>query len=299
MDGFPLLTGKFTSFKLIEAELVWFLKGSTNNEELRTLSGNPQSTIWEEWALPNGDLGPIYGEQWRKIKVLDAVIAEELAIGSHFVDQIATLIDNLKAKPFSRRHVVSAWNPDKLPDESISPTDNVSRGKMALAPCHYSFQMNVATMSISERIAYYGVMYDTASYVGLNPLQGVDPEDYASWLDTNKVPTTKLNCLVNLRSSDTFLGLPFNIASYALLTHILANSVGMAVGDLLINIGSAHIYSNHYDQVDELLGRDLDMYPLPKLKSSSVMVDINVVEVGTFVLDGYQSHPSISAPVAI
>lgn len=247
--GFPLLTGKYTSFKLIEAELIWFLRGSTNNEELRELSGNPEHTIWEDWSLPDGNLGAIYGRQWRSWEGYNG-----------FVDQVDVLLENLTTKPYSRRHIVSAWNVDDLPDESITPQQNVVQGRMSLAPCHYTFQMNVQ--------------------------KRVDGFQY-------------LSCMVNIRSSDTFLGLPFNIASYALLTHIFAGIVGMQVGDLVVSIGSAHLYNNQIEPAKKLLARDSGLYPLPVLKCNSENVGVDSIAIGDYYVDGYDSYPPILVKVAV
>lgn len=141
--GFPLVTGKFVSFKTIAAELLWMLSGSTNNEDLRKLNGTDRPTIWEEWSLPGGELGPIYSAQWRRWQ----------GVSAEGTDQIKKLINDLELKPFSRRHIVSAWNVDDLPDESASPQDNASHGLMALAPCHCLFQFYVRELESEERIA--------------------------------------------------------------------------------------------------------------------------------------------------
>lgn len=244
-EGFPLLPGKFTPFNLVAAELLWFLKGSTDNEELRALNGNERPTIWEEWQV-NGEVGPMYGHQWRKW-------------GSHKhwdgIDQIQELIEGLKQRPNSRRHVVSAWNIDNLPDESKTPAENVLWKYMALAPCHYAFQMNVS--------------------------EG------------------RLSCLVNMRSSDTFLGLPFNIASYALLTHMVAKVCNLTVGDLIFSLGDAHIYRNHINQVNELLDRDHSVFPLSTLIFKRIIDSIDDFTLNDLAVIDYKSYSSIKAPVAI
>lgn len=188
-EGFPLLTTKAINRKAVMNELVWFLRGETN---IKTLD----SKIWDAWADENGDLGPIYGKMWRDW-------------GG--VDQIATLVNNLKTNPNSRRHVVSAWNPVVLPLDDLKPHQNPVIGRQALAPCHCLFQMNV----------------------------------------TNEA----LSCHMYQRSADIFLGVPFNIASYALLTHMLAEQTGYDVGDLIISYGDLHLYLNHVNQAKEQLGR--------------------------------------------
>tara|TARA_B110000503_G_C7153275_1_gene416152 strand:- start:1848 stop:2702 length:855 start_codon:yes stop_codon:yes gene_type:complete len=244
--GFPLLTGKFTPFKLVANELLWFLSGSTNNEELRKLNGNLKRTIWEEWATEDGYLGPIYGEQWRNW-------------GG--IDQIETLITGLKERPFSRRHIVSAWNVSDLPNENISPQENANEFHMALAPCHAFFQFGVRKIPDSDKFA--------------------------------------LSCHLYQRSCDTFLGLPFNIASYALLTEMVANVVGMVPDKLHMSFGDVHIYKNHIDQVKELLARDLDIFTLPELVLDKKYDNMDSFSIDSFEVKGYQYHPSIKAPIAI
>ena len=246
-DGFPLLTGKFVPFDSVAAEVLWFLSGSTNNEDLRKLNGNDRATIWEEWQL-DGKLGPMYSEQWRGW-------FDQSGEKIFEIDQIAILIENLKKNPNSRRHLVSAWNVRDLPDESVSPQSNVRDGKMALAPCHYSFQMHV--------------------------------------------DGDKLSCMVNLRSSDLFLGLPFNIASYALLTHLIAQVTNLKVGELIVSIGNAHIYSDHVEQVHKLLSRDVSVFPLCTLQLNSKITNIDDFTMNDLKVVDYKSYSSIPAKVAI
>ena len=266
-DGFPLLPGKFTPFKLVAAELLWFLSGSTNNEDLRKLNQSDKDTIWEGWTGPGGDLGPIYGYQWRHWN-------DEFEIG---VDQIAILVDNLRNRPFSRRHIVSAWNPTDLPDEDFSPQNNAAHGLMALAPCHMSFQMQVRKLTSHERHAI-AHKYGTEE----------------------SIPQLGLSCHMYQRSADTFLGVPFNIASYALLTEMIAHVTGYAPLELIISFGDVHIYRNHVDQVSELLSRDLSVFELPRLKFAKLFNSIDDFKsIHDFELVGYKSHPSIKAPVAI
>ena len=255
-EGFPLLTGKHVPFKLVASELLWFLSGSTNNNDLRKLNGNDRSTIWEEWASDGksgrsakGALGPMYSEQWREWFYING--AGSIAS----IDQIVELIENIKKRPNSRRHLVSAWNVADLPDESISPQQNVDQGRMAIAPCHFSFQMDVND--------------------------------------------DRLSCMVNMRSADMFLGVPFNIGSYALLTHMIAEVTGLCVGDLIVSMGNAHIYDNHVDQVKEMLCRDLTAFPL-----STLMIKRKINSIDDFTLNdleviNYKSHESIKASVAI
>ena len=223
-DSFPLLTTKKIHFKSVAYELLWFLKGDTN---IKYLKDNGVS-IWDEWADENGDLGPVYGKQWRDWKGANG-----------FHDQISNVIDQIKSNPNSRRHIVSAWNVAEIPS-------------MALAPCHILFQ-------------FY-------------------------------VQEGKLSCQLYQRSADIFLGVPFNIASYALLTHMIANVCDLEVGDFVHTLGDAHLYNNHLTQADVQLTRSpLQPPQIEVAKKNSI--DKYVFE--DFEIIGYEHHPHISAPVAI
>jgi len=225
-DGFPMVTTKKLHLKSIIYELLWFLKGSTNNNWLKERG----VSIWNEWAAPDGELGPIYGYQWRSWPAPN---------GQH-IDQIAEVIASIKNNPDSRRIIVSAWNVADIP-------------RMALAPCHAFFQFYVA--------------------------EG------------------KLSCQLYQRSADIFLGVPFNIASYALLTHMVAQQCNLAVGDFIWTGGDCHLYSNHLEQVDLQLSRDF--FPLPKLTILRKPDSIFDYEFEDFEITGYECHPHIKAPVAI
>jgi thymidylate synthase len=238
--GFPILTTKKIFFKGVVYELLWFLDGSTDNTELKDNGVH----IWDEWESEAGDLGPIYGFQWRNWI--------DHNNGQH-IDQIAQVIDQIKMNPSSRRIIVSAWNVADLPDESISPQENVGMGKMALAPCHAFFQFFVS--------------------------QG------------------KLSCQLYQRSCDTFLGLGFNIASYSLLTHMIAQQCELEVGEFIWTGGDVHLYLNHLEQANQQLQRD--PYPLPKLKIKRIPDSIYDYQYDDFELIDYQSHPHISAPISI
>ena len=277
--GFPLLPGKFTPFKLVAAELLWFLKGSTNNETLRELNGNDKPTIWEEWADEDGDLGCIYGYQWRKW----------WCDGERYVDQIAELITGLIERPFSRRHIVSAWNVADLPDESVSPQQNVSDNRMALAPCHAFFQFYVRKLSFHERTKYCVSDIQPSEYY----------EEYHKIMDDLKTPRYALSCHLYQRSCDTFLGLPFNIASYALLTEMVANVVNMVPDMLHMSFGDTHLYKNHLVQANELLSRDLSLYPLPTLEIACGINNIDDYTYESFTLHNAISHARIPAPIAV
>jgi thymidylate synthase len=225
-EGFPLVTTKKLHLKSIIHELIWFLAGSTN---IAYLKENGVS-IWDEWADANGDLGPIYGSQWRSWPTPD---------GGH-VDQIAQLIQQIQSNPDSRRLIVSAWNVGDIP-------------QMKLPPCHAFFQFYVAD--------------------------------------------GKLSCQLYQRSADIFLGVPFNIASYALLTHMVAEQTGLDVGDFVWTGGDCHLYSNHMDQVREQLSRE--PLPLPKLVLKRKPATIFDYQFDDIEIVGYQSHPAIKAPVAV
>lgn len=225
-DGFPMVTTKKLHLKSIIYELLWFLKGSTDNNWLKERG----VSIWNEWAAPDGELGPIYGYQWRSWPAPN---------GQH-IDQITEVIETIKKNPDSRRIIVSAWNVADIP-------------RMALAPCHAFFQFYVAN--------------------------------------------GKLSCQLYQRSADIFLGVPFNIASYALLTHMVAQQCNLAVGDFIWTGGDCHLYSNHLEQVDLQLSRDF--FPLPKLNILRKPNSIFDYEFEDFEITGYECHPHIKAPVAI
>ena len=224
--GFPLVTTKKVYLRAIIHELLWFLKGDSN---IKYLHDNKVS-IWDEWADENGDLGPVYGVQWRSWPTPDG----------KEIDQIAQLVNSIKNNPDSRRHIVTAWNPGLI-------------GEMALPPCHALFQF----------------------YVG----------------------NGKLSCQLYQRSADLFLGVPFNIASYALLTMMLAQVSGLEVGDFVHTFGDAHIYSNHFDQVNLQLSRD--PRPLPTMRLNPEVKDLFSFTFEDFTLENYEPHPRIKAPIAV
>ena len=275
-EGFPLLPGKFTSFKMVANELLWFLSGSTNNEELRKLNGNDRPTIWSEWADEDGDLGPIYGKQMRN--------------WGGDIDQIQRLVDGLIERPFSRRHIVSAWNVSDLPDENLSPQDNVGIGKMALAPCGAFVQFYVRKLSFQERVKYCVSDIQPSEYY---------EEEYSKIMDDLKTPRYALSCHLYQRSCDTFLGLPYNISSYALLTNMIANVVDMVPDKLHISFGDAHIYKNHIEQTEELLSRNLGLFSLPVLDIDKKYESIDDFTIDSFDIHEYQFHPRISAPISV
>ncbi|MEK4368111.1 MAG: thymidylate synthase [Paenibacillus sp.] len=225
-EGFPLVTTKRIHLKSVIHELLWFLSGDTNISYLKENGVK----IWDDWADENGDLGPVYGSQWRTWE----------APNGEKIDQIAAVIDSIKNNPDSRRHLVSAWN--------VAEINN-----MKLPPCHFAFQFYVA--------------------------EG------------------KLSCMLTMRSVDTFLGLPFNIASYALLTHMIAQQCDLEVGEFIWSGGDVHIYSNHVDQVKTQLERE--PYALPKLVIKRKPDSIFDYKFEDFEFENYQHHPGIKAPIAV
>ena len=235
-DGFPMVTTKKLHLKSIVYELLWFLKGDTNIEYL-TENG---VRIWNEWADENGDLGPVYGHQWRNWN-------------SDEIDQIKSVIQALKNNPNSRRMLVSAWNPSVLPDTSKSFSENVANGKAALPPCHAFFQ-------------FY-------------------------------VHEGKLSCQLYQRSADIFLGVPFNIASYALFTMMMAQVCGYEVGEFIHTFGDAHIYNNHMEQLE--LQRSRAPKPLPKMFLNPDITNIFDFTFDDFTLVDYDPHPHIKGKVAV
>ena len=237
--GFPLVTTKKCHMRSIIHELLWFLKGETN---IAYLSEN-NVKIWDGWATHDGELGPVYGKQWRSWEGADGQV----------IDQISELVEQIKTNPDSRRLIVSAWNPAVLPDTSYSPKENAQQGRQALPPCHTMFQFYV--------------------------LEG------------------KLSCQLYQRSGDIFLGVPFNIASYALLTMMLAQVCDLQLGDFIHTLGDAHLYVNHLEQAKLQLTRK--PYPLPKMIINPSIHDIFAFEINDFELTAYQAHDHIKAPVAI
>lgn len=238
--AFPLLTTKKIHLPSVVHELLWFLSGETNTAYLQ----QNKVRIWNEWATESGDLGPVYGKQWR---------AWETASGET-IDQVKAVIEQIRTNPRSRRLIINAWNVADLPLESMSPQDNVRNGRMALAPCHAFIQFYVSS-------------------------------------------TNRLSCQLYQRSCDVFLGLPFNIASYSLLTHMIANQTGLDVGEFIWSGGDVHIYRNHLSQVQEQLTRSPKAEPQLVIKRTPASIfdftgdDFEVV--------GYDPHPAIKAPISI
>ncbi|KFL37144.1 thymidylate synthase [Arenimonas donghaensis] len=225
-EGFPLVTTKKLHLRSIIHELLWFIRGETNIASLRA----NKVSIWDEWADADGELGPVYGKQWRRWTGSDG----------REIDQLRQVVEQIQRNPDSRRLIVSAWNVAELPD-------------MALMPCHTLFQFYVAD--------------------------------------------GRLSCQLYQRSGDIFLGVPFNIASYALLTHMVARHCGLAVGDFVHTLGDAHLYSNHVDQAREQLARE--PRPLPRLVLAPTATDLFEMKFEDIMIEGYDPHPAIKAPVAV
>lgn len=238
-DGFPLLTTKKLHFKSIANELIWFLSGDTNTAWLKENG----VSIWDEWATESGDLGPIYGAQWTAWPTRDG----------NSINQIDYVVNCLRTNPNSRRILFHGWNVEYLPDESMSPQDNVRAGRMALPPCHLLYQFYVAAGRLSAQLL--------------------------------------------IRSSDSFLGLPYNTASLALLTTMLAQQCDLEPGEIIITTGDSHIYSNHLEQVRTQLQRA--PRALPKLELLRHPDSIYDYRFEDFAIHGYQPHPHIAAPVAV
>ncbi len=260
-EGFPLVTTKKVHLRSIIYELLWFLQGSSSNNWLKERG----VTIWDEWARADGDLGPVYGVQWRSWPTPD---------GGH-VDQIAQAVETIKTNPDSRRIIVSAWNVADIP-------------KMALAPCHAFFQFYVAPSTSSGQVP---------STSSPSTSSGQAPSTSSGQVPSTGSGRARLSCQLYQRSADIFLGVPFNIASYALLTHMMAQQCDLDVGDFIWTGGDCHIYSNHHEQVELQLGRQPFAYPVLQIKRRPA--SIFDYEYEDFEVRDYQCHGPIKAPVAV
>lgn len=305
-EGFPLVTTKKVHLKSIIHELLWFLNGDTNVKYLQENGVR----IWNEWANEEGNLGPVYGKQWREWRDCKVVECHDVGRTQQLMqrgykyignmkedgttylvyekahDQISKVIQQLREDPDSRRIIVSAWNVSDLDD-------------MALNPCHNYFQFYTTEMTLLERLDWYEVnepeKFANAPLINHEDID--DEERLHETLDREGIPRRKLSCFFLMRSNDVFLGLPFNIASYALLTHIVAQQLNMVPDELVYSGVDVHLYSNHLEQAKLQLTRE--PYPLPKLVIKRKPDSIFDYKYEDFELIGYQAHPHIAAPVAV
>ncbi len=273
-QGFPLLTTKKVHLKSIIYELLWFLKGDTNTKYLK----DNGVTIWNEWEDANGDLGPVYGKQWRSWQGAD---------GKTY-DQIQAVIDTLKKSPDSRRIIVNAWNVAELAD-------------MALTPCHCLFQFYTAPLTYAERV---NLLHETGTRFqptpredGFEMLTDSQAAEYMTECDRVGIPAFRLDCQLYQRSADFFIGVPFNIASYALLTMMVAQCVNMVAGEFIWTGGDTHLYLNHMEQADTQLARE--PRTLPQMVINPDIHYISEFHFTDFDLQGYNPQPGIKAPIAV
>ena len=285
-QGFPLLTTKKMYWKGIATELLWFLRGDTNIKFLHDNDCHIWDGDYEKSGRSDGELGPIYGKQWRNWRGIDI---SKMARKTYSTDQISNLISELKSNPDSRRLMVNAWNVGEL-------------DQMTLPPCHYGFQVWTRELTLDERLTNYCESIGTDKNPGFE--LGRSDDYYEYWLEDRNVPKREISLMWNQRSVDTFLGLPFNIASYGLLLEIIADEVNMIPGELVGNLGDVHLYKNHLDQAREQLMR----FPKPLSKliinnefwnpDQGTIEQINYITPDDFYIKDYQSHSTIKAPLS-
>ena len=289
--GFPILTTKKVAWKQVTSELLWFLTGQTNIAFLHKHNNHIWDGDYKKSGRTDGELGPIYGKQWRRWE-REIVDYSGMKYEREPIDQIDELVRSIKENPDSRRLMVSAWN--------VSDLD-----KMTLPPCHYGFQIYTRELSLDERAKQHpnpNIFYDI--HGSFNIGDSIENSDMTiedkKWLhgkfNEAGIPKRAISLMWNQRSVDTFLGLPFNIASYGLLLHILANECGMIPDELIGNLGDVHLYSNHIEQGKEQLSRA--PYELPTLKTEVKIDGICCATPDDFILEGYQYHPTIKAPLS-
>jgi len=301
-EGFPILTTKKVAWKQVVSELLWFLTGQTNIEFLHKYNNHIWDGDYKKSGRDDGELGPIYGHQWRnwggwkEVKFTgekdENGYLKPTYIKHSGIDQIDNLVKELKTNPDSRRLMVSAWN--------VSDLD-----KMVLPPCHYGFQCWTRELTLDERAKQHqnpNIFYDI--HGSFNIGDSIENSDMTiedrEWLhgkfDEGGIPKRAISLMWNQRSVDTFLGLPFNISSYGLLLHLLANECGMIPDELICNLGDTHLYLNHIEQAKEQISRT--PYELPTLKTNIKIDGICCATPDDFVLEGYQYHPTIKAPLS-
>ena len=262
---FPIVKAKFTSFKMIKTELLWLLSGNTN---IKFLVDN-NCHIWDDWADENGDLGPVYGSQWRAWKTPNG----------ETIDQIANVIHELKNNPDSRRIMVNAWNVADIQH-------------MKLPPCHFVFNFNTRLLSHKERLKIFRKLYPD------NNINTFSKESQKELFDRYNIPFRGLSCMFTMRSVDTGCGLPYNISSYAMLTHMIAQIVNMEPLELVFNGGDCHIYNNHFDGIKEMLSRDI-IKQKTHIKLNENIMHIDDFKLVDIELVNYTSHPPIKLPIAV
>lgn len=283
-DGtIPMLTTKKMFTRGIIREILWYLRGEPNINYLK----EHNVTIWDEWAKEDGSLGPVYGVQWRKWAAPYLVVSdwpeEQLPSGDSYyqvkyIDQIAELVKKLKTNPNDRRMIVSAWNVGDLPE-------------MGLPPCHYAFQCFARPLILMERMKLAGKRYNPNDII-----ENTSDETLENWLDQVNTPKYELSLMLNQRSCDIGLGVPFNIVQYSILLRMFCEVANMVPGDFIWNGGDVHIYDNHIDQLKEQLTRE--PYESPTFKFARNITDIDDFKFEDFVIEGYTSHPTIAMDVA-
>lgn len=289
---FPLVTTKKIYLNSVIGELLWFLSGNTNACDLEEIYG---TKIWSEWGakeddpsngIRKGDLGPVYGKMWTEWPGTNGPI-----------NQIENAIQRLKTNPNCRRIIVSGWNPDVLSEDGVLPCDQAALGKQALPPCHVLFQFYTQPLTLEQRMDYAAETMFTATKHEDLPFPRAMDSELEKILNALNVPTHGLSCHLYQRSADVLLGVPFNIASYSLLTMMIGQQVNMAPLEFTWSAGDVHIYKNHFDQVKEQLSRTIR--PAPKMEILSYPEDITGYTPDSFKLVGYNPHDPIKAPIAV
>jgi len=282
-ESFPIVTTKKVNFTNVVGELLWILSGSTNNNDLRQITYGADSTkktIWEEWADERGNLGNIYGSQLR-------YWADEHEFG--YEDQLKNVLWSLKHIPFSRRHIIDFWNPSVLPDETWTPQKNVEEGYAALPPCHLLVQFNVTKLPLLQRMKVSQNM--GYSYADYKITDGIELH-----LDSLDIPTYGISCQLYQRSADIFLGVPYNISSYCLLTYIIGKELNYLPLEFIHSFGSLHLYTNHIEQAKLQLTRKCKKLPTLGIQQDK---NIDTYTVKDFQLVNYQHHDFIRGDIAV